>query len=612
MNPTAPLSRPSLARWGLGLVAGLSLFLVAHNYSGFTLLPTAEREVTPDQMQVDSTQPAKTYAFAFDESEPDGPHAARSRTRIYQDGTMLAGAPTLTEVVRLVGQGNWAHEPRRIIFSIPDGSDPRTNGKQYIVTYPLLYSHGIGRTAAVALLLSVAGLYWLARRRGPSAAPAPTAAPAAPASRRWRWHLAGAGLLFFAGLYCSTGTLAPYANTTIPHVAKASSYLYNPDHIHFQALFNFLDGRDPATWNSLFVRRILYNVLAYPFMKALGWEVGGSVASICFNVAAFVIFLSALRRRVGESGAILAAWILALYPGAGYWGGLPYFHALIVPGSLLLMLALVAIAEDPGWRPVLLGSLLMGVANLGYEFFVFFLPATLLLLAWRRRWAGIPVAVILQAAPVLLWTLLLKYHFKFDLTNSNTSAFSVILNSYFDPSDFPRWRALLGTAPDVGFDLFFGANFIFLPLLFLVVVALNAVTSRIRLHPAEIALFLATLALFLFNNLAPEYVNFWQMRGTWIARIYQPVFPAFLWFCARWGQALPPLARPARAAMFGCLGALLAGNALIIFGPILDNPGQLSETAFYRFYDHANHANYPANLRYYGRRPLGFLRPSGN
>ena len=132
-------------------------------------------------------------------------------------------------------------------------------------------------------------------------------------------------LLFLAGLYCCTGSLTPYAITTIPHAAKASTYLYNPDHIHFQALFNFVDGRDRSTWDhALLLRRILYNVLAYPFMKLGGWEVGGTIASLTFNLAAFVAFVLGVRRRVGERGAILAAWLLALYPGAGYWAGLPY------------------------------------------------------------------------------------------------------------------------------------------------------------------------------------------------------------------------------------------------------------------------------------------------
>lgn len=587
----------------LGIAAFLSLLLVAHNY-GLNLLPYIYRSVEPTEIRADVPEFPRTFVVDFDGSEPNGPHASRSRTRMFQDGDMMAGAPGSLEIARSVAASTWAQLPNQIVFSTPDGSDPRTNGHSYSIVYPPLYSHGIGRSAFVCFVFAVIGLYWGGRFPA-----TPSAATAVGKPDWYRRHFLGATLLFLAGLYCSTGTLTPYANTTIPHVARNSSYLYNPDHIHFQALFNFLDGRDRPTWNSLFVRRILYNVLAYPFMKALGWEVGGTLASICFNVAAFILFLRGLRRRVGERGAVFAGWMLAVYPGAGYWAGLPYFHALIVPGCLLLMLALVSIAEDPGWRPVVLGSLLMGVANLGYEFVVFFLPATLLLLAWRQRWGAMAASAVLQVTPLLLWTLTLKYYFRFDLLNSNSSAFGAILGAYFNPGDLGQWRAILATVPDVGLDLFFGANFIFLPLLFLGVVAVNATTSRIRPHPAEISLLLAGLALFAFNNFAPEYVNAWQMRGSWIARIYQPVFPAFLWFSARWYQKLPPLRRVARAGVWGAIAAILLCNALIVFGPILNNPIGLSETAFYRFYDHANHRNYEFNLAHYGRRPLGFPRP---
>ena len=587
-------------------ISFLSLALIFHNHA-LNLLPYVYRPVKAAQIRSDSAQFPLTYIFDFDRSAPDGPYASRSRTRIFQDGAMLAGPPTLTYVAPAVGQSNWAHEPGRIIFSTPDGTDPRTNGRAYSVGYPLLYSPTIDRIALAFFALSVAALYWLGRLEPRAAATAP---PAPSTTLGWRWHLAGATLLFLTGLYFSTGTLTPYAITTIPHAARASGYLYNPDHIHFQALFNFVDGRDRSTWdNGVLLRRILYNVLAYPFMKAAGWEVGGTLASICFNVAAFILFVRALRRRVGERGSVFAAWLLALYPGAGYWAGLPYFYALIVPGSLLLMLALVAMAEDPGWRPVIAGSLLMGVANLNYEFFAFFLPATLLLLLWRRRWSAIAVSLVLQAAPLFLWTLILKYHFKLSLANSNSSAFGAIFGAYFHIGDLARWRTVLATVPDVSLDLFFGANFLFLPLLVLIVVALNAVTSRIRPHPAELALLVSGLALFLFNNLAPDYVNQWQMRGTWIARIYQPVFPAFLWFCGRWYHHLPPLHLPARAGILAVTSLLLAGNALVLFGPALNNPLLLSEAAFYRFYDHANHANYEANLKNYGHRPLGFPVP---
>jgi hypothetical protein len=65
-----------------------------------------------------------------------------------------------------------------------------------------------------------------------------------------------------------------------------------------------------------------------------------------------------------------------------------------------------------------------------------------------------------------------------------------------------------------------------------------------------------------------------------------------------------------RLGIFSLLGFVMLGNALIVFGPILDNPLGLSEIAFYRFYDHATHANYELNLHHLGRRPLGFPRPA--
>jgi hypothetical protein len=146
----------------------------------------------------------------------------------------------------------------------------------------------------------------------------------------------------------------------------------------------------------------------------------------------------------------------------------------------------------------------------------------------------------------------------------------------------------------------------------LAVVALNAVTSRIRLLPAETALLLAGLGVFLFNNLAPEYYGMaWVMRGMWIARLYQPVFPALVAFAARWWEHLPAsLDRPRRLLIRTALTATFAGNALIVFGPILNNPFKISETAFCKFYNHSEHHwVYELWLKDSGRRPLGFPRP---
>ena len=594
----------SIRRCLLAICVG-SFLLVFHNY-GLNIFPRLYLAMDPAAMRLDPGGSGLTYTYPFDRSVSDGPYSVRSRTIIYEDDIPQV-IHLEASIVRAVGSSNWTHEPGQIIFSAFNNSDPRTNGRSYFLSYPRFYTSAIGRTSLLIFAASVAGLYLLGAPKKFS----PTV-PAGPArSGNWRLHLCGASALFLAGLYLSTGTLTPYANTTIPHAARASGYLYNPDHIHFKALFDFVDGKDRSTWNNaLLLRRILYNVLAYPFMKAAGWEVGGTLASIVFNLAAFIVFVRTLRRRIGERGAVFAAWTLALYPGAGYWAGLPYLYALIVPGCLLIMLALIAMADDHGWRPVIAGSLLMGVANLGYEFFVFFLPATLLLLAWRRRWLAAVVSAILQLAPVAVWAFMLQHHFGQNLANSNSNSFGAIAGAYFHVHDFARWRTVVATVPDIGPDLFFGANFIFLPTLFLVVLVLNAVTSRIRPHPAEVALLAAGLAFFLFNNLAPDYSAQWQLRGSWIARLYQPVFPALVLFCARWYQHLPPVGRLMRITVFTTCGLTALGNALVISGPLLMNPLRLSETAFYRFYDHANHLNYESNLRIYGRRPLGFPRRS--
>jgi hypothetical protein len=115
--------------------------------------------------------------------------------------------------------------------------------------------------------------------------------------------------------------------------------------------------------------------------------------------------------------------------------------------------------------------------------------------------------------------------------------------------------------------------------------------------------------LFLALNLAPSDSGGWEMRGTWIARIYQPVFPALVLYIARWWQGLPALNRPWRAFLLLVVAAATAGDALIVFGPILGNPARVSENAFYRFYDHTDaHFAYELNLKNLGRRPLGFTR----
>jgi hypothetical protein len=163
--------------------------------------------------------------------------------------------------------------------------------------------------------------------------------------------------------------------------------------------------------------------------------------------------------------------------------------------------------------------------------------------------------------------------------------------------------------PAIAATVFLFANFLFVPALVLAApaVAPRRGGARRALGPAETAL-LATVALvFLFNNLAPPYEG-WQLRGVWIARLYQPIvgalFSAIAVVAAR-GAGLPGVRR---AALRALLLAALAGNVWVTFGPALGAPALAGEV-HYRFYRHAPRPLYAENLRRYGARPVGFCTP---
>jgi hypothetical protein len=123
-------------------------------------------------------------------------------------------------------------------------------------------------------------------------------------------------------------------------------------------------------------------------------------------------------------------------------------------------------------------------------------------------------------------------------------------------------------------------------------------------------LLLVGAALFAFCNLPPPHSGQWNLSGSWIARFYQPVFPALILALAWWWQDLLAAPKGARRARLALIVVLSAGNALVCFGPAAGLRLPVAETAFYRFYDHTDsHWLYEQNLRDFGRRPIGFPRP---
>jgi hypothetical protein len=138
--------------------------------------------------------------------------------------------------------------------------------------------------------------------------------------------------------------------------------------------------------------------------------------------------------------------------------------------------------------------------------------------------------------------------------------------------------------------------------LFVVVLVIARRANVRALAAPEIALLISTGAIFLFNNAAPPYYG-WQMRGEWVARLYQPVFVVFLMAAARVLAAVPH-STLLRAAIV----TVVVANAAIVFGPVTMT--RLGPFAYHKFYEHSPEHFFLDNLRKFGRRPLGFCDPS--
>lgn len=133
---------------------------------------------------------------------------------------------------------------------------------------------------------------------------------------------AAAAVVLVLGVWASSGTLAPYATTLAsPYVWGPCDYLLNIDHNHFKAVFLMLDGAPRDQWEySVVLRRVLHPLLAYPFMKVLGFGAGGVVANVLLALASIAVFWRSLRKRYEEKVPLAFLGLLATYPGIFYWG----------------------------------------------------------------------------------------------------------------------------------------------------------------------------------------------------------------------------------------------------------------------------------------------------
>lgn len=447
-------------------------------------------------------------------------------------------------------------------------------------------------------------------------APAPLAAlilwlAAALLARVWLPSLSGrqatlslAALVMCLGMWLCSGTMSLYGATTPQSsLTGPCQYVVNIDHMHFEATYRMLQGQDLGQWGfSLVLRRILYPLLAYPFMRLMGYMEGGFLANLALALAALYGWAVFLGRRVGERGALGGAWLLATYPGLAYWGGLPYSYAIIVPACLGGFMLLEALSREERPLRVALYSLLLGVLSLGYDLLPFFAPAALGLVWWRcRRLASMGLCLAGLVLPGALLLALMEA-LGVPAGSQNAQQPLAIGLSYFRVRDWPAWLELLRQVPGVLAGNFLASNFYVLPLLFLIAALTNRGRRRVAWQPAEKALLLGLLAVFLFNNLAPPH-NFGTFRGEYAARFYQAGLAALLYFLARRLQASPPRSWLA----WLCAAAILA-NAALVAGPWLRLT--LASQVHWRFYRHAPDGDYLTRaLDNMGRRPLGLCAP---
>lgn len=429
---------------------------------------------------------------------------------------------------------------------------------------------------------------------------------------RFRWHLVLAGVFFLLGCWANSGTLAPYAVSLPKPWLLECGYLANSDHlVHYQP-FLMLQGAPAPLWQSgIVLRRLLYPLLAWPGVHVWGFLYGGVVTNLFLTVAAVAVWIIFIHRTFGGRSAIVSAWLLATYPGIAYWIGLPYSYAIVVPATLFGAILLWHVAAEHAmsagrlwWHGSGIGLLFTAYDGLAS----FFVPALLWILLRQRRflttaWIALPAL----AWPLIATMAILKWGLGANLDNNNSQIYGTIVKSWLN--FYPTWEA--GVAkwtelPLLAAKLFFYSNFFFLPLAFLwffFAAKRHAPTKR---HLVEESILLATGVYFIFLNLAPDYPG-WQMRGEWIARIYQPVFVVFVLTISRYfGDGVPVhgTTHGNNRWAFFLVAATVFANGWVVFGGL--HVSTLSDLIWHDFYQHSQPMQYSANLHHFGRRPLGF------
>lgn len=433
------------------------------------------------------------------------------------------------------------------------------------------------------------------------------------------WAIALPMLLMLAGMWVNTGNLTPYAATLPnPYVADyrgelidsatyvrkqadhQKTYIVNYDHLLYHANYRMLrgDGREFWWFNNVH-RRILYYLAAFPFMRWLGFFVGGFVVTCIITLLSVLYGQRHIRKKYGDEGAFFFMLLMSTYPGIMYWCGTAFSQVTVVPLCILFYVLMREYEENPTSRRAWWMSVIFGIGFLGYDLGAFFMPAALLLFCHKRRWMHLPL-VLVMLAPSVLINMFYAY-IGMNVMNANTGIYKNILEAYMH-MDWATFVTNLRAVPDLLWHNYIDSQFRYLGWLGLLLLPLTALLKGRQWSAAGISLILGILFIFMFNNMAPAYEG-WAIKGLWVARIYQPVFVVIVFAAASLFGAAK--GKPVYLNLLRMTVMLVfAVNAYAVFAPIAGNYDMV--VLYEQFYHHSPHGTFEENIRKYGAKPLGF------
>jgi hypothetical protein len=405
-------------------------------------------------------------------------------------------------------------------------------------------------------------------------------------------------------MWLSSGSMTPFATVSKSSKVIECGYLVNTDHDHWEAIYDWMDGREYFK-GSIVMRRVLYPLFAYPFMKVWGFMGGGFIATALLYLITMISFAYFLSKKMGNKAAFVWMMLFSTYPGIHYYAGLPYAYACIASITVFSTMILWQVLHEESAKRILLYALLQGILCTAYDIMPFFGFAFILILLKRRKYLLILPSIILFLVPQLAVLGVLYYH-GIPIVNYNSALYMDVLLSYFRKPNYKEWFLLIEQLPSILTETFLYSAFLFLPLMFLGHIVLAVKYQKRVFTEVEKYILLAVVVVFLINNLAPPYVA-WQMRGHTIYRLYQPVFIVYLLVAVRLASGINKLdVKLNRLFWASCISVFLL-NTIVVVGSASGFAFQ-SAYLYNKFYQYEERGVLLHSLKKYGRVPIGICR----